>query len=1232
MKSQLQCAILLLLLVSITNAGQASEQAATAAARVPDGRTDEIYLRLTSSAAAKVNEVLAFDKGAEASPITGMTALDGLFGKLGTEVVERPYLRPADQELARKVGLDRIIKVRFARPVEVATTKTAFEGSEHVEEAWKPGTFYPLSVSDPLYYYQWGHNNTQQFDTGSGTVGDWDFDANVDDAWNFVPGQGDPNIVIAIVDSGVNPHPDLNLIPGRDLADNDDDAIDDLPSNADAYGHGTAVAGVAAARTNNGLGVAGVSDGNKIMPLKVFRSSDGGGDFNAIANALIHAADNGVRIINMSLGGSGEDPGVDSAIAYAHGLGAIMIAATGNNNKPVIDYPARHDLVIAVGAASPCEERKRTSSDRGQVPIWRDTDPNGVTCDNMVSWGSSYGTSFQGAGDAVDLLAPSMLPTTDLVGQGGYDAGDYVLNFTGTSSAAPFVAGVVALILAKDPTLTNDEVRTLLRNSARDVVNVESDAGWDRYSGYGLVDAREALYQIAGDVDVSGTITDAVTGEAIAGAFIHTFGASTTTDGFGRYVLSVPCGTNVDLFTDRNCYWSRIDNLGITVEDTVFDFTLDPNPPRVSGVVTSQGNPVAGVTVTRSDPTTPTTVITDASGAYEFLVPCAWSGTISAELSGYSFTTLTFSDVEVDHVGQDIEATSLYLAWTGPDPLVVWCSGVEIPFSWELGSEPSSQAIYGREQGSPTWDLIATLPASSRSHHEMVSVEGRKTMEYRIEAVVGGEMLTDELSLVETDYLEVGSSGDFTKLYEAADRSGSGTTIHVEPGTYTDMPPRTHESETYFVGALVPGGVTITKKTKEGTWPSGSVTLDGQGALATVGIWVVPGIGGATIEGIDLTGFDAGVYANDAGVVLQNVNISHCFTAGAVAFPGSDSAVHLVDSSVLHGGVHAIYAQGGSASCQNSTLGWSSVGIGITGGALDVVDSVIKYCEVGIAATDVTSASVASSRLVGDPDENGGLQGRGLLLAGTGQVTMGGNILYDFDTGVDLDATEGMDLVVTRNSIVDVNSAFAVVGDGSGSIIEKNLVAHVGTVAEFTQASDSPAFDCNIWWSHSTEMVGPFTNPTATGGATVVDPQLCKRDPEDGLEVHEDSPCLDANSTCGAIGASGQGCSSSPPPRGPNIGLKAPKTFFVEQNHPNPFNPQTVIRFGLPAEGAVTVRVYDIRGRLVRDLLSQSLPAGVHSLTWEGKDGSGRGVASGVYLYEVVSPYGAQRRSMLLTK
>ena len=285
---------------------------------------------------------------------------------------------------------------------------------------------------------QWALNNTGQ----TGGVLNADIDA--PEAWDVET--GDPAVIIAIVDTGVDyNHPDLagKVISGYDFVHNDDDPVDDA-------GHGTYCAGIVAAETDNGTGIAGVSWHNKIMPVKVLNSL-GSGSYDNIAHGIIYSADNGAHVISLSLGGSAHSQTLENAMEHAYNMGVVICCATGNDGGPV-GYPAAYDS-YCLGVAA--------------------TDHNDARA------------VFSNFGPEVDCAAPGVDIYSAWLG-GTYET------HSGTSASTPFVSGLAGLIISKYPDLTNDEVMDLIKSTAEDV-NSFSNPGDDPYLGSGRINAYNAL-------------------------------------------------------------------------------------------------------------------------------------------------------------------------------------------------------------------------------------------------------------------------------------------------------------------------------------------------------------------------------------------------------------------------------------------------------------------------------------------------------------------------------------------------------------------------------------------------------------------------------------------------------------------------------------------------------------------------------------------------------------------
>ncbi len=460
--------------------------------------TDHLMVQFTAEGLQRASLPTPGEKASGAATKTGLASLDQAMADMAVTSLRAAYPMVANKSMASDLGTNRWYIFEVANGADIPAVAQRLAGDTNVAVAHPDWIAFPTAIpNDPLHSANWGHNNTAQLGSGPshsgpgiGTVG---FDANAHAAWNSALGYGDPAVVIAILDSGVDAgHPDLLQVTGYDFGDGDSNPTDD---SADP-GHGTACAGVAAAIANNALGVAGIAGGSSIMPLKVSNSA-GNLLFSAIDNALYYAADNGADIASMSFGAATTSiPSTNSALTYAYNQGVTLLAATGNENANTISYPAIYSRVIGVGAASPCGDRKRSSDDINQVNPGINTDPNGTTCDDEYWWGSSYGSTVQDSQGAVDIIAPTILPTTDIQGSGGYAGGDYSNYFNGTSCATPYAAGVAALIKGANPTFSPNQVRAQLVGTAQDIVNVESVAGWDRYAGYGMVDAAAALGEI----------------------------------------------------------------------------------------------------------------------------------------------------------------------------------------------------------------------------------------------------------------------------------------------------------------------------------------------------------------------------------------------------------------------------------------------------------------------------------------------------------------------------------------------------------------------------------------------------------------------------------------------------------------------------------------------------------------------------------------------------------------
>jgi len=666
---------------------------------------DRILVKFKETSLQSSNLAIGMQKGTKVpNATTGIASLDALGREFGVARISRPYVELKDKAQSTKLGVDRwfMLEMKEGTDVEAAVARYAEDPS--VESAQLDYRAFPAVIpTDPMYAASWGHNNTAQLPgldwggtydhTLSTTVGTPGFDANAQVAWDAPQGFGSASVIIAIIDTGADiDHPDLNLVTGYDFGDSDSNPDD----NSSGGGHGTCCAGIAAAKANNGIGACGIAPGCKVMPLKVANSA-GSMYFSAIQNALYYAADHGASIISMSLGAAiSSDPATDTAILYAYNAGLVILAATGNENKSTISYPAINANVIGVGAASPCGDRKRSSSLSSECNPGVSTDPNGYTCDGERWWGSNYGTNTANAAGAVDILGPTILPTADIAGSGGYRTGDYEPFFNGTSCATPYVAGVCALIKSANPTWTNVQIRTQLVNTAIDIVNVESAAGWDRRAGYGMVDAAAAVggggpvapvaaftgSPTSGTVPLTVTFTDQSSGAPTSWSW--TFGDGGTSTAQNPVYTYNATGTYTVTLTATNA-------VGSDAETKTGYITVNACNAPVAAFVGSPTSGAAPLTVAFTDQSTNS--------------PTSWSwtfgdgGTSTAQSPSHAYSTAgtyTVSLTAANSCGSDGETKTGYITVTSSP---TWTTITSDNFESGMGSYTDGGADMSRYRG-----------------------------------------------------------------------------------------------------------------------------------------------------------------------------------------------------------------------------------------------------------------------------------------------------------------------------------------------------------------------------------------------------------------------------------------------------------------------------------------------------------------------------------------------------
>ena len=381
------------------------------------------------------------------------------------------------EEVGRLESLG-VVRLRLEPEVQVDLTARVYENLPFVEYAEPNYVLRDVGTpDDPLY----GSNQRWYYELIEAPA-----------AWDLGPG-AQPAIV-AVLDTGVDiDHPDLAPkiwtnqaeIAGNGVDDDGNGCVDDVhgcnfaeaetadiacvgrppgPSSdvTDDDGHGTFVAGVIAAATNNGQGVAGTAEGIVLMPVKVLACT-GGGTAADIAHGILYAAKNGARVINMSFGGHLESDTIRDAIKAAHDdSGVVLVAASGNGNIEEVTFPADVPEVIAVGASDHHKSDERAP---------------------FSNWGPEVDVAAPGV-DITSTVPPRVCgPIWKCISSLPYSQA------SGTSFAAPLVSGLAGLLLSRNPGLSNEDVRTIIKSTAQPLPERDSP----NWAGSGRIRMKQAL-------------------------------------------------------------------------------------------------------------------------------------------------------------------------------------------------------------------------------------------------------------------------------------------------------------------------------------------------------------------------------------------------------------------------------------------------------------------------------------------------------------------------------------------------------------------------------------------------------------------------------------------------------------------------------------------------------------------------------------------------------------------
>lgn len=433
---------------------------------------------------------------------TGINSLDDKISKYKIKEIKNLFrLNNGNSEIFQKYGMSRIY-LFYAEITDDADNEADFKfknivndfnKDENVEfsepdyignaagqmEKKLENLFSKNIPNDEMFSRQWYLKNNGSVDPSSGSgFGKAGADIKVLNAWEIETGSDE--VVVAILDSGIkDDHPDLREriwinkkeIPGNNIDDDANGYVDDYKGwdfayddnrPEDGFGHGTNIATVIGAKTNNEIGFAGIDQKCKLMNCKNL-NADNTGEYGWWSESIKYAADNGAKIINMSEGGDDYSKVLKTAIDYAIDIGVMVNSAMMNKGDNRNYYPACYKGVFAIGA----------------------TDTDDRRC-KKFSWGG--GSCW---GKHISVVAPG----NKIYGLDYESDYNYEVYWSGTSQSTAIVSGIAALLLSQDINRTSDDLKKIIKLTSKDMTGdpKEDKKGWDQYYGYGRVDSYAAL-------------------------------------------------------------------------------------------------------------------------------------------------------------------------------------------------------------------------------------------------------------------------------------------------------------------------------------------------------------------------------------------------------------------------------------------------------------------------------------------------------------------------------------------------------------------------------------------------------------------------------------------------------------------------------------------------------------------------------------------------------------------
>jgi subtilisin family serine protease len=1003
--------------------------------------------------------------------------------------------------------------------------------------------------NDPYYLdgHQWALKNVGQSPPG----GTNDADIDAPEAWSIT--RGNSNVIIAILDSGIPmldsvlSHPDLNdvnkFILGPDYVDQNDTTLEYKEGVRDRCGHGTHIAGIISAQTNNQTGISGIAGDCKVMIIQVFDAS-GYGDPATFKNGVIYAVDNGAKIINYS-GGGAESAQAEDAVKYACENGVVMSISAGNSCSGSVSFPAKYssygtDLgyingysnVIAVSATDHNDLFAEYSNKGPEVNV---SAPGGFGDSQFCP---SEGIYMYYDSNDIYSTTPNYPFTIQLIFDEVTQNYGYL---AGTSMAAPHVAGIAGLILSVNSDLTPSEVRDIIQQTADD----KGEPGRDDYYGYGRVNAYQAVLLALAHTNKSfSSQATAFNGQRKlykSGNTLHEVFSSGSVDG-GEifYRRSTDNGANWDI-TKR-----LSDGTATSLAPCI---TMVNNESTVLVVWQQKNGTNYNIMLSHS---------TNSGNTWSITIPIQSNFTCTSQGPLPSVAGSYFNLVFV------VYRTSSGLMYTYSNDMSSWTSPSVVPYTNTNCNSPSS-AFYTILNPETDIDKCNLAYSTDDTYSSQVYYNYFDFNPYAWSTATNLSDILTGYAYHQKPSLAVSWDPDIVHVAWEASVAPHPTPVVVHRKGYSGN----FGSQYYVISANTPGNPSITGLSSDDAW---MVFQDSEvGGFYKIKHY---NSGGSWIWGTP-TFVSSDPYCN-AQLSVGSGNPKYLWTSGS-----STPFTINISTETLSKSNYAAFNYS-----RELNLIDSKTGAGIT----------LEIQQPQIILDDGTTSLIPFTDV--PPDS---------IIITAKEIFSYGNI-QPFIPSADIDTVK---LQYSVRMIRGENMLSKTAGTISFDIYDiqsGNPVTRISSqdiIADSDTTNDQ--YQINLPYKEVSSLINTkeiMIRPVIAG-------------------LKEESQEMTAG--LGHIYRYDTKVESGSP-KDLIVETAVPVEYHLGQNYPNPFNPTTVIRYQVPEDGLVSLRIYDVLGREIKELVNEFKAAGRYEVTFDAS-----GLASGMYLCRLrADKYTSVKKMVLL--